>query len=138
MQNELETRFVQKAILIADDNASVRRAIRHILEESGDLAVCGEAVNGREVIEKAEELHPDLVVVDFSMPVMNGLEAARALKRLKPALPVVLFTMFKDKFLEEEAFAAGISMVVAKEDGVAVLADRARVLLKYATADYTH
>ena len=129
---------VQKAILIADDNAGVRRAVRNALEKSGEWKICGEAVNGRDVIEKAEQLHPDLVVVDFSMPVMNGLEAARALKRWRPSMPVVLFTIFKDRFLEAEAFAAGISVVVAKEDGIGVLAEQANVLLKYAAPDYTH
>ena len=129
---------VQKAILIADDNASVRRAVRHALEQSGEWTVCGEAVNGRDVVEKAEQLHPDLVVVDFSMPVMNGLEAARALKRCRPAMPVVLFTIFKDRFLEQEAFAAGISVVVAKEEGIGVLAEQAQVLLKYAVPDSVH
>jgi DNA-binding NarL/FixJ family response regulator len=122
---------VCKAILIADDNASVRRALRHVLEEESDWTICGEAVNGRDAIEKAERLQPDLVIVDFSMPVMNGLEAARALKRARPSTPVVLFTIFKDRFLEEEAFAAGISVVVAKEDGIGMLADQARILLKY-------
>ena len=130
--------IVQKAILIADDNAGVRRAVRNALEKSGEWKICGEAVNGRDVIEKAEQLHPDLVVVDFSMPVMNGLEAARALKRWRPSMPVVLFTIFKDRFLEAEAFAAGISVVVAKEDGIGVLAEQANVLLKYAAPDYTH
>jgi DNA-binding NarL/FixJ family response regulator len=125
--------LVQKAILIADDNAGVRRAMRNMLESTGEWTICGEAANGRDAIEKAQELHPDLVVVDFSMPVMNGLEAARALKRARPGVPVVLFTIFKDRFLEAEAFAAGISVVVAKEEGVGALADHARLLLKYAT-----
>lgn len=129
---------MQKAILIADDNACVRRAMRRMLEIGEEWTVCGEAVNGRDVIEKTEQLHPDLVVVDFSMPVMNGLEAARAIKRIRPSLPVVLFTVFKDRFLEEEAFAAGISVVVAKEDGVGALADRARILLKYSLPDHAH
>jgi DNA-binding NarL/FixJ family response regulator len=127
---------VQKTILIGDDNAGVRRAMRHMFADSEEWTVCGEAVNGRDVVTKAAQLCPDLVVVDFSMPVMNGLEAARLLKRLRPSLPVVLFTVFKDRFLEEEAFAAGISMVVAKEEGISVLGERARVLLKYAAANH--
>jgi DNA-binding NarL/FixJ family response regulator len=124
----------QKTILIADDNLAVRRAMRRVLEMNADWRVCGEAENGREALEKERQLQPDLVVVDFSMPGMNGLEVARVLKRVSPATPVVLFTMFKDRFLEEEAFAAGVSMVVSKEEGIAMLAECAHALLRYSTA----
>ncbi|HUK26573.1 MAG TPA: response regulator transcription factor [Terriglobales bacterium] len=124
---------MQKAILIADDNEAIRRAIRKVLERSLDCTICGEATNGRELIEKERQLHPDLIVLDFSMPVMNGLEAARALKRERPGVPMLLFTMFKDRFLEEEAFAAGVSVVVSKEDGIAMLAECAGALLKQAS-----
>jgi DNA-binding NarL/FixJ family response regulator len=124
-----------KAILIADDSAGVRRALRHLLEENGEWEVCAEAVNGLDAIEKEAELHPDLVVLDFSMPVMNGLETAKALKRTRPSLPVILFTIFKDRFLEQEAFAAGVSAVIAKENGVEALADYARVLFRYGSPD---
>jgi len=129
---------MQKAILIADDNPAVRRALRYVLEEDDGWSVCGEAVNGPDAIEKEEQLRPDLVILDFSMPMMNGLDVARAMKRVRPALPVVLFTMFKDRLLEEEAFAAGISAVVAKETGIEALAESARVLLKYATASHSN
>ncbi len=122
---------MQRRILIADDNQAVRRAMRHMLEKDADYKVCGEAENGRDAVEKVRELQPDLVVVDFSMPVMNGLEVARALKRARPGIPIVLFTMFKDRFLEEEAFAAGVSVVVSKEEGISILSVCADVLLKY-------
>ncbi len=124
---------MQRRILIADDNQAVRRAMRHMLEKDADFKVCGEAENGLEAIEKVGELRPDLVVVDFSMPIMNGLEVARALKRAEPGIPIVLFTMFKDRFLEEEAFAAGVSVVVSKEDGISMLSVCAGVLLKYSS-----
>lgn len=121
---------MQRTILIVDDNEAVRRAIRHVLEKNPHWRVCGEAVNGREGIEKEKELQPDLVIVDLSMPVMNGLEVARALKRNRPTLHVVLFTMFKDKRLEEEAFASGISLVISKADGISALADFTDMLLR--------
>jgi DNA-binding NarL/FixJ family response regulator len=117
---------------LADDNHAVRRAMRHTLERNEDYKVCGEAENGREAIEKERELQPDLVVLDFSMPVMDGLEVARALKRSRPGIPIVLFTMFKDRFLEQEAFAAGVNVVVSKEEGISILSVCAGVLLKYA------
>jgi DNA-binding NarL/FixJ family response regulator len=124
---------MRKAILIADDNAGVRRALRHVLEENGDWEVCAEAVDGGDAIEKEDELRPDLVILDFSMPVMNGLEVARALKKVRPGLPLIMFTIFKDRHLETEAFAAGVSAVISKENGIEALEDHARVLLQYST-----
>ena len=69
-----------KTVLIMDDNAFVRYALCELFKREPDFEVCGEAENGKEAIEKAWELHPDLIVLDFSMPVMNGLEAARVLR----------------------------------------------------------
>jgi DNA-binding NarL/FixJ family response regulator len=117
-------------ILIADDNLSIRRVLRFALENGG-CQICGEAENGSVALKKVRELHPDLVVLDFSMPVLNGLEVLRALKRERPAMPVILFTMFKDKYLEADAFAAGASVVISKAAGVDTLIEQARVLLKY-------
>jgi two-component system chemotaxis response regulator CheB len=119
------------AILIADDNQSVRRVLRTVLEKDGDCCICGEAENGAIAIQKVKELQPDLVVLDFSMPVLNGLEVLRALKRVRPAMPVILFTMFKDKYLEAEAYTAGASVVISKTTDIGTLVDQARVLLKY-------
>jgi DNA-binding NarL/FixJ family response regulator len=124
---------MRKAILIADDGAGIRRALRHVLEENGEWEVCAEAVDGQDAIEKEDELRPDLVVLDFSMPVMNGLEVARALKKVRPGLPLIMFTIFKDRYLETEAFAAGVSAVISKENGIEALEDYARVLLQYST-----
>jgi len=76
-----------KCILIVDDSAVVRKTLRQTLEWQKGWEVCGEAANGRDGIETAQRLKPDLVLLDFSMPVMNGLEAARELKRLLPYVP---------------------------------------------------
>ena len=67
-------------VLIVDDNAFLRHALCEIFKRESDFQVCGEAENGKEAIEKAWELHPDLIVLDLAMPVMNGLEAARVLR----------------------------------------------------------
>jgi len=75
----------------------------------GDFDVCGEAENGREAIEKAQLLRPNLIVTDLSMPVMNGLEETRVLKKLMPPVPVIIFTAHSDPFVEKEARAAGVS-----------------------------
>jgi len=105
---------VPKCILIVDDSAVVRKTLWETLEQQGGWEVCGEAADGREAIEKAQQLEPDLVVLDISMPVMNGLEAARELKRLLPSVPLVMFTSFQTPHLKREALAAGVSAVVSK------------------------
>jgi two-component system, chemotaxis family, chemotaxis protein CheY len=75
-------------ILVVDDNASIRYLIRSLLENTG-YAVCGEAEDGADAIEKAKQLKPDLICLDLSMPRMNGAEAASVLKRLMPAVPII-------------------------------------------------
>ena len=79
-----------KAVLIVDDNAFIRQALCELFKQEADFEVCGEAENGNEAIEKARELRPDLIVLDLSMPVMNGIDAARVLKKLMPAVPLII------------------------------------------------
>ncbi len=78
-----------KSVLIVDDVEIIRRALCQLFTSEADFDVCGEAENGREAIEKAQELRPDLIVLDLSMPVMNGIDAARVLRRLMPAVPLI-------------------------------------------------
>jgi len=73
-----------------------------------DFEVCGEAANGQEAIERAQEFHPDLIILDLSMPVMNGLDAAKVLKTLMPAVPLIIFSEYGDVLSDEEARAAGV------------------------------
>jgi two-component system chemotaxis response regulator CheY len=115
--------------LIVDDNAFIRQALCEIFKRDGDFEVCGEAENGKEGIEKAQELHPDLIVLDLSMPVMNGLDAARALKRLMPTVPLIMFSEYSNTLSEQEARSAGISALVSKSEHVSVLVEKARSLL---------
>ena len=85
------TKGMTKRILIVDDSDQLRKALRAALES--ELGVtCTEARNGRDAVNRARELNPDLIVLDLSMPVMNGLDAAPHLKRLLPAVPIVMFT----------------------------------------------
>lgn len=72
----------RKSVLIVDDNAFIRQSLCELFKREADFEVCGEAENGKDAIEKARELHPDLIVLDLSMPIMNGFAAARVLKRL--------------------------------------------------------
>src|ERR1700722_7259276 len=84
-------RPMSKSILLVDDSPAVRTLMRRHLEHNG-LEVCGEASDGIEAVERAQELSPGLVVMDFSMPRMNGLDAARVLKQKMPHVPIILFT----------------------------------------------
>ena len=93
------------------------------------LNVCGEAENGQDAIEKAQVLHPDLIVMDLSMPVMNGIDAARTLKTLMPTVPVIIFSDYSDVFSEKETRSAGICALVSKSEPVSVLIGKARALL---------
>ena len=118
-----------RSVLIVDDNALIRQALCEFFVREGDFDVCGEAENGREAIEMAQLLHPDLIVTDLSMPGMNGLEETRVLKKLMPAVPVIIFTAHSEPEVEREAAAAGVSAVVSKSQAVTVLIATARSLL---------
>ena len=120
-------------MLIVDDNASIRQGLRDLFKREADFEVCGEAENGKEGVQKAQQLHPDLIVLDLSMPVMNGFDAARALKRLMPAVLLIMYSAFGDRFAEHQARLIGISEVVSKSEHASVLIRKARGLL-YSTA----
>ena len=119
-----------RSVIIVDDNRALRKALDRFFTTEEDFWVCGEAENGRDAIEKAQELHPDLIVTDLVMPVMNGLEEARLLKQLMPAVPVIIYTSYTSPSLEKEARLAGASAVVSKSEAVATLISEARALFK--------
>ncbi len=118
-----------KRILIVDDSQVVRKALRRMLERNIGWVVCGDASDGREGVEKAQELMPDLVVLDLSMPVMNGLEAARELKRTLPSVPSLMFTNYRTDSVRKAALSAGVSAIVSKSDSVEALVTSIRALL---------
>jgi DNA-binding NarL/FixJ family response regulator len=121
---------VPKCILIVDDSRVVRKTLRQTLERQCGWEVCGEAADGQEAIEKAQQLKPNLVVLDVSMPVMNGLEAARELKRLLPSLLLVMFTSFQTAHLTQEALSAGVSAIVSKSEPAHLVANIQALLLE--------
>ena len=104
-------------ILIVDANARMRRTIRQVVEDNTDLQICGEGTDGQDAIKKAEQLKPDLVILDLTMPKMNGLQVARAIKKLLPKVRLVLFSLEENQFIRDAANAAGISAVASKRDG---------------------
>jgi CheY-like chemotaxis protein len=102
-------------ILIAEDNPAVRTALRSVLLAAGPWEVV-EASDGQEAIAKAQELKPNLVILDLVMPVLDGLKAARQLSRLIPAIPVLMHTMHSSPHVELEAQKVGIRKVISKTD----------------------
>ena len=125
---------VKKTVLIVDDNAFIRQALCELFKREADFDVCGEAENGKDAIKKAQELRPDLIVLDLSMPVMNGFDAARILKRLMPTVPLIMYSAFGDRLAENQARLIGISEVVSKAEYAGVLIHKARGLLNSAAA----
>jgi DNA-binding NarL/FixJ family response regulator len=101
-------------ILIADDNALIRGGLLRLLQTHDDWEVCGEARDGQEAVEKSRELIPDVVVLDFLMPGLNGIEAAKRISGIRPEIPILLWTMYLSTELCQTARDAGIKGVLAK------------------------
>jgi DNA-binding NarL/FixJ family response regulator len=110
-----------KQLLIADDSYLVRETIKNVLAGRTDIAVCGEASNGLEAIEKAKTLKPDLILLDLAMPEMNGAETASVLKMAAPEVRIILFTMYSENVGSYLTFALGIDAVLSKPDGMTAL-----------------
>lgn len=122
-----------KRVLIVDDNPLVRKAVCGLLTFEG-FFVCGEAGDGAQAIEKAKQTLPDLILLDFVMPVMDGIHAAMALRQIVPHVPLILFTAHAtSSALERDALAAGITAVVSKDD-TSALVSKAHELLSQVEA----
>jgi DNA-binding NarL/FixJ family response regulator len=121
-----------KRLLIVDDSPEIRRSLRILLGHRTDWEICGEAENGREGVDRALQLCPDLILLDLSMPVMNGLQAARELHRLLPKVPLLMYTSFSGSEIEHEALASGITAVKSKSDGIESLCGSIQELLEAA------
>ena len=102
-------------ILVVDDHAPIRDCLRLLLENHPNWEVCGEAANGIEAIEQYRQLKPDLLVVDVSMPLMNGFDASLEILKLSPAILILLYTSYLTAQLVEEAHRAGIRATVSKD-----------------------
>jgi DNA-binding NarL/FixJ family response regulator len=111
-----------KHVLVVDDSFTVRQVLKRYLSTRSDVVVCGEAVNGREAVQRAMALKPDLVLLDLAMPELNGAEVASVLKGAMPDTRIILFTMYRDNIGKYLSSAAGIDVVLSKPDGVTKLA----------------
>ena len=115
-------------ILLADDHELLRQGLRTLIEGQSDWQVCGEASTGREAVAKARELKPDIVVMDFTMPELNGMEATRQIRAALPRTEVLLLTMHESEELVREVLAAGARGYVLKSDAGRVLVDALKAL----------
>jgi DNA-binding NarL/FixJ family response regulator len=101
-------------VLVADDHAIVRQGLRLLIDGEPDMVVAGEAADGTSVLEQAQALKPDIVVMDISMPTMNGLMATRALKRAQPDVAIVALTRHEEDTYVQDVLRAGASGYVLK------------------------
>lgn len=113
--------IVSKSVLLVDDSDVVRKVIRDFFDSLTDWTIAGEAADGAEAIQKARELKPDLIILDFSMPNMNGIEAASVLKSTFPNVHIIVFTMFDEALGSRLSSAAGVDLVVSKAEGLTIL-----------------
>jgi len=115
-------------ILMADDHALVLEGLRKLLEHEFELV--GAAEDGRTLLAKAERLRPDVILLDVSMPLLNGIDAARRLRKLVPGSKLVFVTMHDDPTYAAEAFQAGASGYVVKRSAASVLIRAIRTVLR--------
>jgi DNA-binding NarL/FixJ family response regulator len=112
-----------KRVLIADDNLYVRYVIRTFLHDQHEIEICGEAVDGVEAIEKTRHLKPDLVLLDLSMPSLNGAEVALILKNTAPDVRIIMFTMYSSKLSPSLKSALGVDAILSKPDDMGHLVE---------------
>jgi|ERR1700691_960848 chemotaxis response regulator CheB len=107
-----------RPILVADDSPLIRKMLCKLFEAEEDYDLCAEASNGREAIDLALKCRPELIILDFSMPVMNGVDAARELKKLMPGVPIILFTQHSETLPRDQL---EIYRIVSKSDATELM-----------------
>lgn len=112
----MRTRF-----LIVDDSELVRQSLRTVLLANPEWEICGEASDGLTAVEMFEDLRPNIVILDFQMPGMNGIDAARRMFEIAPNVPIVLFTQHASADLEKHAQEVGIRSVVSKTNAFSMV-----------------
>lgn len=108
-------------ILVVDDHEAVRRGVCTIVQTLDGVEVCGEAANGLEAIDRARELMPDLIIMDITMPVIDGFKAARLIRDILPQASILLLSMHNGSKLRNIAMSVGADGFVCKDQGVGVL-----------------
>ena len=125
-------------VLIVDDDCAFRAEIRTLFESGSGFEACLAAENGVEPIAKAKQVPPNLAVLDFSMPEMNGLQLAQELRAIAPKLPIFLLTANGDAAAKKQALASGAAAVFSKREDLTTLVDNARAVcgLEPASSSY--
>jgi DNA-binding NarL/FixJ family response regulator len=119
-----------KRILVVDDLPQVRKLVRAYLEEDNEFRVCGEAIDSFDAINKAKDLKPDLIILDASMPRMNGVEAAPKLKELLPETAIILFTFHEGMMRGFDPGQMGVDAIVTKDRRLFPLKESVKALLQ--------
>jgi DNA-binding NarL/FixJ family response regulator len=118
-----------RTVLVVDDVPLIRKAVAKAFLSDG-FAICGEADNGRDAIDLAKKLRPDLIILDLSMPTMNGLQAAPELRRLAPNTPIILLTLYAFELANRPATELGVDLVVSKTEALATLVQKAHNVMQ--------
>ena len=108
-------------ILVADDSAAVRVVVKNVLRDRPEFEVCGEAIDGLETLQKAEQLAPDVILLDLAMPKINGIEAASILKSRFPKLCIIVFTFHGESIGDSLKSAIGADLFLAKPEGISTV-----------------
>jgi DNA-binding NarL/FixJ family response regulator len=109
-----EEKSLRTRVVVADDHKIVREGLAAILSEQPDIEVVAQAGNGREAIDLTSRLHPNVVIMDVSMPLMNGDEATRQIKMMNPETRIIALSMFEDSEMIQKMFRAGAESYVLK------------------------
>ena len=117
-------------ILLADDHTIVRQGLARLLEDHAEFKVIGEAVNGNMAIEKSLSLKPDVVIMDIAMPLLNGIEAARRIRRQLPKIKIIILSMYAHEHYIHELLEAGISGYLLKESSGRDIIDAIQAAMK--------
>ena len=129
IESDPKKRGIGKTVLVVDDHAMIRKMLAAAFLSDG-FKTCVQAENGKEGIKAAKQIKPDVITLDFSMPVVNGLEAASELRKLFPKTPIILFTLHGGSLLKTEASKAGVSLVLLKTVPLPTLIDKAHELME--------
>jgi CheY-like chemotaxis protein len=119
---------IGKTVLVVDDNAAIRKMLATAFLSDG-FKTCIEAENGKEAIDVAKQNKPDIIVLDLSMPVMNGLQSAPELRKLLPQAPIILFSLYGESLSQTAASKSGISLVLEKTVPLSMLIEKAHQLI---------
>jgi CheY-like chemotaxis protein len=121
-------RGVGKTVLVVDDNSAIRKKLATAFLSDG-FKTCAEAKDGREAIELAQRIKPDVITLDLSMPRMNGLQASSELRKVLPNTPIILFTLYGETLSKTEISKTGVNLVLSKTEPLSTLIDKAHELM---------